>query len=70
VVMFDNNYTRIGRQKFDERGRIIFYNDPVRVIMTCRKCRQEVDSHLLNYSIKHSDKTKEKLGCQKCGGEY
>jgi hypothetical protein len=67
--MYRNNYSRYGRSKFDERGRIIFYNDPVRVIMTCKNCKQEVDSYLLNYSIKDGDEKQKKLGCKKCGGE-
>ena len=67
--MYRNNYSRYGRSKFDERGRIIFYNDPVRVIMTCKNCQQKVDSHLLNYSIKDEEEKQKKLGCKKCGGE-
>ena len=57
------------REKIDSRGRMIFYNEPVRVIMTCRNCKREVDSHLLNYSIKDSNEKAEKLGCEKCGGQ-
>lgn len=57
------------RQKYDERGRTVFYNDPIKVIMTCKKCSQEVECSLLNYNIKHSETYQVKMGCKKCGGE-
>lgn len=64
-----NNMPRFMKMKTDNRGRTIFYCDPIRVIMTCRNCQQDVDSFLLNYSIKDSNEKCKKLGCKKCGGE-